>query len=137
MAKKRSNYDTAPKENEAAILALAIYAGHHWFAKFVGDVQPKKGEVTLPKAKPTLKFRADLSQHFIFSAAIKILSEQDLSLAIGEFKELMDRGDDGSGYSFGRRFCWRGVCYYCYQPVQRQFISDYTCWYYQRKRLFP
>jgi uncharacterized protein YpmS len=100
MAKKRSNYDTAPKENEAAILALAIYAGHHWFAKFVGNVQPKKGKVTLPKAKPTLKFRADLSQHFIFSAAIKILSEQDLSLAIGEFKELMDRGDDGSGYSF-------------------------------------
>jgi len=100
LAKKRSNYDTAPKENEAAILALAIYAGHHRFANLVGDVQPKKGKVALPKVKPILKFRADLNQHFIFSAALKILSEQGLSIAIGEFKELMDRSDDGSGYSF-------------------------------------
>jgi hypothetical protein len=99
-AKSRSNYDTAPKENEAAILALAIYAGHHRFANLIGDVQPQKGKVVLPRVRPTLKSRADLNQHFIFSAAIKILSEQGLSIAIGEFKELMDRSDDGSGYSF-------------------------------------
>jgi hypothetical protein len=99
-AKNRSNYDTAPKENEAAILALAIYAGHHRFANLVGDVQPRKGKAALPRVRPTLKSRADLNQHFIFSAAIKILSEQGLSIAIGEFKELMDRSDDGSGYSF-------------------------------------
>jgi hypothetical protein len=66
----------------------------------VGDVQPREGEVVRPKYKPVLKSRADLNQHFIFSAAIKILSEQGLSIAIGEFKELMDRSDDGSGYSF-------------------------------------
>lgn len=100
LAKKRSNYDTAPKENEAAIFALAIYAGHHRFANLVGDVQPKKGKVAQPKAKPILKSRTDLNQHFIFSAALKILSEQGLSIAIGEFKELMDRSDEGSGYSF-------------------------------------
>jgi hypothetical protein len=99
-AKNRSSYETAPKENEAAILALAIYAGHHRFANLVGDVQPNRDKVALPNAKPILKSRADLNQHFIFSAAIKILSEQGLSLAIGEFKELMDRSDDGSGYSF-------------------------------------
>jgi hypothetical protein len=99
-AKNRSSYETAAKENEAAIMALAIYAGHHRFANLVGDVQPKRDKVALPKTKPTLKSRADLNQHFIFSAAIKILSEQGLSIAIGEFKELMDRGDDGSGYSF-------------------------------------
>ena len=100
LAKKRSNYDTAAKENEAAIMALAIYAGHHRFANLVGDVQPKKGKAAMPNAKPTLAFRSDLNQHFIFSAAIKILSEQGLSIAIGEFKELMDRSEDGSGYSF-------------------------------------
>lgn len=100
MAKRRSNYETAPKENEAAILALAIYAGHHRFANLVGDVQPDKEKAALPNAKPTLAFRTDLNQHFIFSAAIKILSEQGLSIAIGEFKELMDRSDDGSGFSF-------------------------------------
>jgi hypothetical protein len=99
-AKNRSSYETAPKENEAAIMALAIYAGHHRFANLVGDVQPRRGRAALPNAKPTLGSRADLNQHFIFSAAIKILSEQGLSIAIGEFKELMDRSDDGSGYSF-------------------------------------
>jgi hypothetical protein len=100
LAKKRSSFETAPKENEAAIMALAIYAGHHRFANLVGDVQPIKGKAALPKVKPTLKSRADLNLHFIFSAAIKILSEQGLSIAIGEFKELMDRSNDGSGYSF-------------------------------------
>lgn len=99
-AKQRSSYDTAALENEAAIMALAIYAGHHRFANFVGEVQPFKGEVALPAAKPMLRYRNDLNQHFIFSAAIKILSEQGLSIAIGEFKELMDRSRNGSGYSF-------------------------------------
>ena len=100
LAKNRSIYATAAKENEAAIMALAIFAGHHRFANLVGDVQPMRGKVALPRAKPMLKSRVDLNQHFIFSAAIKILSEQGLSIAIGEFKELMDRSDDGSGYSF-------------------------------------
>lgn len=99
-ARNRSSVETAAKENEAAIMALAIYAGHHRFANLVGDVQPIRGRAALPYAKPILNARADLNQHFIFSAAIKILSEQGLSMAIGEFKELMDRSDDGSGYSF-------------------------------------
>ncbi|MCF2949073.1 hypothetical protein L0668_13205 [Paraglaciecola aquimarina] len=99
-AKQRSTYETAAQENKAAILALAIYAGHHRFANFVGDVQPEVGKVALPRVKPMLKYRGDLNQHFLFSAAIKILSEQGLSIAIGEFKELMDRGKGGSGYSF-------------------------------------
>ena len=99
-AKMRSTEETAAKENEAAIMALAIFAGHHRFANLVGEVQPIKGKVAIPNAKPMLKYRVDLNQHFIFSAAIKILSEQGLSIAIGEFKELMDRSADGSGYSF-------------------------------------
>jgi hypothetical protein len=99
-AQKRSTDDTAHKENEAAVMALAIYAGHHRFANLVGDVQPIEGIAVKPNAKPILKLRVDLNQHFIFSAAIKILSEQGLSIAIGEFKELMDRSHDGSGYSF-------------------------------------
>jgi hypothetical protein len=36
----------------------------------------------------------------VFSAAIKLLSELGVSIAVGEFKELMDRGQGGSGYSF-------------------------------------
>ena len=49
---------------------------------------------------PKLANRNDLSQHFIFSAAIKLLSDQGVTVAIGEFKELMDRVVSGSGYSF-------------------------------------
>ncbi|MGJ8678783.1 hypothetical protein [Paraglaciecola sp.] len=99
-ARYRSTYETAAQENKAAIMALAIFAGHHRFANLVGDVQPEDGKVALPWVKPMLQYRSDLNQHFVFSAAIKILSEQGLSIAIGEFKELMDRSQDGSGFSF-------------------------------------
>jgi hypothetical protein len=81
-------------------MALAIFTGHYRFANFVGEVQPVVGKIAQPKAPAILAKRVDLNQHFIFSAAIKILSEQGLSIAIGEFKELMDRGKGGSGYSF-------------------------------------
>jgi hypothetical protein len=96
----RSTPETAVDENEAAIMALAIYAGHHRFANFIGEVQPKPGKAALPIKRPVLAGRTDLTQHFLFSAAIKILSQQGISAAIGEFKELMDRGEGGSGYSF-------------------------------------
>lgn len=95
-----SQPDTAALENEAAIMALAIFAGNYRFAAFVGDVQPIDGEIARPNRPTTLAGRVDLSQHFLYSAAIKIMSEQGISAAIGEFKELMDRGDGGSGYSF-------------------------------------
>lgn len=96
----RSTAESAVDENEAAIMALAIYAGHHRFANFIGEVQPKPDKAALPIKRPVLAGRTDLTQHFLFSAAIKILSQQGISAAIGEFKELMDRGDGGSGYSF-------------------------------------
>ncbi len=99
-ALSRSSEDSADEENEAAIMALATYAGHHRFANFVGDVQPVPKRIAAPLKLPTLMNRGDLSQHCIFSAAIKVLSEQGLTAAIGEFKELMDRGAGGSGYSF-------------------------------------
>lgn len=99
-AQTRSTYATAAEENEAAIMALAIFAGHYRFANFVGEVQPVVGKIAKPKTPVILAKRVDLNQHFIFSAAIKILSEQGLSIAIGEFKELMDRGKGGSGYSY-------------------------------------
>lgn len=99
-AQSRSDKNSAALENEAVIMALAIYAGHHRFANFVGDVQPNAKRVAVPRLKPVLAKRSDLNQHFIFSAAIKVLSKQGFSAAIGEFKELMDRADGGTGYSF-------------------------------------
>lgn len=99
-AQIQSQPDTAHLENEAAILALAIYAGSSRFANFVGLTPPLAKDVLYGNFMPKLAKRTDLSQHFIFSAAIKLLSDQGVTVAIGEFKELMDRVVSGSGYSF-------------------------------------
>lgn len=99
-AQIQSQPDTTHLENEAAILALAIYAGSPRFANFVGLTEPLSKDVLYGDFMPKLAQRTDLSQHFIFSAAIKLLSDQGVTVAIGEFKELMDRVVSGSGYSF-------------------------------------
>lgn len=99
-AQQRSTPETAALHNKAAILGLAIFVGHHRIANFVGDVQPDPTRALKPAAPATLHKRHDLAQHFIISAALELLSEQGVSLAIGEFKELMDRAQGGSGYSF-------------------------------------
>ena len=95
-----SEQSSATLENEAAILALAIYAGSGRFTAFIGDLSFAIDKVPLASQKPALDDRQDLSLHFVFSAAIKLMSEKGLSIAVGEFKELMDRGQGGSGYSF-------------------------------------
>jgi uncharacterized protein YpmS len=97
----KQSVDKLPeKENEAAILALAIFDGSPAFGKFVGDVQPKAGQKAKPNNPMTLSRRRDLHLHFIFSAALEILSNNGLTFAIGELKELVDSGANGSGFSF-------------------------------------
>lgn len=95
-----SEKSSATLENEAAILALAIYAGSRRFSTLTGDLSFAIDKIPIASPKPSLAARQDLSLHFVFSAAIKLLSEKGLSIAVGEFKELMDRGQGGSGYSF-------------------------------------
>lgn len=99
-AQQKSTQETAVTHNRAAILALAIFIGHHRVANFVGDVQPDADKALRPASLPELRGRNDLARHFLISAALKVLSEQGVTLAIGEFKELMDRAMGGSGYSF-------------------------------------
>jgi hypothetical protein len=94
------NSNSATLENEAAIMALSIYVGHRRFSTLFGDLSFAVEPIPTVREKPALANRQDLSLHFIFSAAIKLLSEQGISIAVGEFKELMDRGNGGSGYSF-------------------------------------
>ncbi|MBU2878696.1 hypothetical protein [Aliiglaciecola lipolytica] len=98
--KVRTAKSSAVLENESALLALAIYVGHHRMANFIGDVQPYQNKVVMPYYRPLLRGRSDLTQHFVISAAIKILTQQGISNAVGEFKELMDRAEGGSGFSF-------------------------------------
>jgi hypothetical protein len=96
----RSGTAAPERENEAALLALTIFAGHHRFANFVGSVHTENDKVPRPPYPTRLAMRKDLSQHFIISAGLKLISEKQLTAAIGEFKELMDRVLGGSGYSF-------------------------------------
>ena len=103
MARAREQ-STTPEEavfhNKAVILALATLVGHHRVGNLVGDIQPRANKALKPRAPAILKQRNDLARHFIISAALQLLSEEGMSLAIGEFKELMDRGEGGTGYSF-------------------------------------
>jgi hypothetical protein len=96
----KSTQQTATLENEAAILALAIYAGSRRFTALIGDLSFAIEKVPTAPTRPFIRNRQDLSLHFIFSAAIKLMSQKGISIAVGEFKELMDRGQGGSGYSF-------------------------------------
>lgn len=103
MARAREQSETAKQavlHNKAVILALAVYVGHHRIGNLVGNVQPDNEKALKPRKGAVLHNRNDLARHFIISAALEVLSEQGVSLAIGEFKELMDRAKGGSGYSF-------------------------------------
>lgn len=95
-----SQQGSATLENEAAILAVTIYAGSPRFTALIGDLSFAIDKIPSASPRPVLHNRQDLSLHFIFSAAIKLLSQKGISIAVGEFKELMDRGKGGSGYSF-------------------------------------
>ncbi|TPV55093.1 hypothetical protein FJ444_17700 [Aestuariibacter sp. GS-14] len=95
-----SGEDDAVLHNQAALLSLAIYLGDHRISQLVGASHPTSGEIAQPRAPAVLAQRNDLAKHFTISAAIQILSQQNMTLAIGEFKELMDRAMGGSGYSF-------------------------------------
>ncbi len=88
-------------ENRAAILALGIYFGSWRVEQMIG---PVRTEEMLRHTRATkhvgLAGRRDLRLHFIISAALEIASESGVTHAIGEFKELLDAGADGSGFSF-------------------------------------
>lgn len=88
-------------ENQAAILALAIYFGHWRVEQITGPI--RTAEIKLQPRQTNNVFlagRTDLRRHFIVSAALHIASEKGIAYAIGEFKELLDAGRGGSGFSF-------------------------------------
>ncbi len=100
LAQQRSARSDPVAENRSAILALAMYFSSLHFERFIGPV--RSGEVLLHRPsiqKVRLAGRKDLAVHFITSAGLKIVANSGVSLAVGEFKELLDSGG-GSGFSF-------------------------------------
>jgi uncharacterized protein YfiM (DUF2279 family) len=101
-AEKRSYISEAPvEENRAALLALAIFLGSSNFDSVVGALDAETLAICQPRnSQMVLANRNDLRLHFIFSVALNIISDSGISFAIGEFKELLDSQQGGSGFSF-------------------------------------
>lgn len=95
LAQQRSVDNDPVEENTAIIWALAIKYGDYRFASLMG-IKRKKGQASIPE----LRGRTDLTQHFIYSAALQQLSDLDIGLSIGEAKEVLDSLSGGSGFSF-------------------------------------
>lgn len=101
LAETRSRQASPVEENEAALFALAIYLGSHQFEKFTGSMDGS--EKRIKGARPghvVLGGRKDLRLHFLVSAGLKQLADAEIGFVIGEFKELLDSGKGGSGFSF-------------------------------------
>jgi hypothetical protein len=96
------SYDagSAVKANQAAMLALGIYLGSDRFEVLVGDLQSQSN----PKCRQgtqnvVFRNRHDMVQHFFISSTMKILSDNNISFAIGEYKELVDTTTGGLSVS--------------------------------------
>ncbi len=101
LAEQRSEQGSAVVENQAALYALAIYLGSYQVQKFTGKMTDENHR--FPKTRTGqvgLAGRRDLRQHFLVSAALKLLTDAELGFAVGEYKELLDSNRGGSGFSF-------------------------------------
>jgi uncharacterized protein YfiM (DUF2279 family) len=93
--------EQAATENRAALLAMAIFFGTERFNTLINAIDNntlKQCKFNVPAT--TLAGRKDLALHFIYSAAIKIVTDTQTSFAVGELKEMMDSLQGGSGFSF-------------------------------------
>ena len=99
-AKNRRERSSAVAENRAVIWALTIYFSYGAFETLVGDLVSSQRALVRPPSGVTLGGRWDLMAHFIYSAGITLATQQGIGIAAGEFKELLDSGNGGSGFSF-------------------------------------
>ena len=66
----------------------------------MGDLVSSQRALVRPPSGVTLGGRWDLMAHFVYSAGITLATQQGIGIAAGEFKELLDSGNGGSGFSF-------------------------------------
>ena len=98
-AGERSLTAEAEHENMSALLAVGLV---------VGDAELKRALATLlgirqlsnARYRVNLADRRDLNVHFMYSVVLTILSNQGVTLSIGEIKEISDSAAGGSGFSF-------------------------------------
>lgn len=90
----------AIEHNRSALFALGVYLGTYHFEKFIGTIAPTHYKAHQIPINVTLSDRKDLRLHFLYSSTLQLLADQGASVAIGEFKELLDSNTGGSGFSF-------------------------------------
>jgi hypothetical protein len=102
LARTRSVERSAVSENQAAIFALGILLGHPRLEEFLGPVLDDRGFEAACQAlyRVRIRDRSDWTKHFCVSAALALLSDAVVSDAAGLFKEELDAGAGGSGFSF-------------------------------------
>ncbi len=101
LVKDRSRFEDPATENQAALLALVLYFGDTRFERLTGPVRQRELQGHIPRNRGIrLGGRRDLLLHFVISAGLKLVSDQGIAMAIGEFKELLDSNKGGSGFSF-------------------------------------
>ncbi len=100
-AQERSfDAESAVKANHAAMLALGVHLGSYRFARLVGDIQSTSSiGCRTETVNVVFHGRRDLVQHFFISSAMKLLSDSELSFAVGEYKELLDTTSGGLSVS--------------------------------------
>jgi hypothetical protein len=101
LAKERSSKGDPVRENEAAMLAIAMVFGDVRFERFVGDVRTpadKKREADAFK-RFRLDGRTDFVQHFTVSMGLTLTGGDIAANIIGELKEAED-SQSSSGFSF-------------------------------------
>jgi hypothetical protein len=102
LAQQRSRRLAAKHENRAAIFALAIVFGHDGVETLVGRVTDDalRSEMAPLAGTLSLRGRRDWARHWLVSAAIEVTGIADVSEQMGVFKEKLDAGEGGSGFSF-------------------------------------
>jgi hypothetical protein len=102
LARSRSQTEDPVLENRAAILALAIMLGHrrveHLVGRVTDDELRRQSQRNVGFVR--LRGRTDWSRHFLVSSALALLSNESVSDEAGLFKEELDAGEHGSGFSF-------------------------------------
>ncbi len=98
-AGQKSNNTNAQDENIYALLALGLLVGDYELKRAINSVVHVKN-LSERSHNVILANRHDLNLHFIYSVILTILSNQGVTVSIGEIKEVSDSGKGGSGFSF-------------------------------------
>lgn len=86
-------------ENRAALVAVSMMAVGRRAGRLAGDASERGGECRQRLPQPQLARRDDLAKHWALSAALGATLGDDVSRAMGNWKELSDSLPGGSGFS--------------------------------------